>query len=177
MRNASLLVVLLLTSVGISAQQSADNAPGVFIAHFQTPLMLNSCPVNFAAQRQSSTEVRYANQGQEKSHGQGVQLTFTQRQTLEIVKVQVTVHGTSDKVRIIPAGSSANEDLTEIFQLERQPGTASLLRSSLWTRSMGSVSWVDLTEIEYADGYVWHKSKVSQCRATPSGLLLIADNR
>jgi hypothetical protein len=176
MRNASLLMVLLLASVRIPAQESAGNAPRVFIAHFQTPLMLNSCPVNFAAQRQSSTEVRYANQGQEKSHGQGVQLTFTQRVTPEIVKVQVTVHGTSDKARVIPAGASIDEDLTEIFQFERQPGTASLLHSSLWTRSMGSIRWVDLTEIEYADGYVWHKSKASQCRATPNGFLLVAAN-
>jgi hypothetical protein len=77
----------------------------------------------------------------------------------------------------MPAGSSSRDDVVEIFQLGRGTGAASLIRSDIWMHRMSTVRWVELTEMEYADGSVWREADGSRCRATPDLFLLVAGAR
>lgn len=169
MRNASLLVVLLLAGVSVPAQDKVAGSPTIFLV----PPTSNACPVGFTAERRSSHELEFVNGGLSKSR-QWVHLTFGRGDAQTIVKVSVTAHGASDKPHAMPASAGIDEDITETFQFERKSGEPGLLASNLSTHTMGSVRWVELTELDYADGSVWRESKASQCRATPSGFLLVA---
>ena len=65
------------------------------------------------------------------------------------------------------SGMSA-ADSTEAFQL-----TPVAERSSLWTKKLNAISWVELTRVEYANGNVWQPSTESRCTAAPSLLVLV----
>jgi hypothetical protein len=107
--------------------------------------------------------------GNERSHGQGLQINFFGKLPSGIVKASITVHGASAAAHMIPAASGmSTADLTEAFQL-----TPVADHSSLWTKKLNAISWVELTRVEYANGNVWQPSTESRCTAAPSLLLLV----
>ena len=170
MRGVSGLLVLVMASVGVWAQGNAHIGPTVFMA---APVS-TGCPVGFSAERRSTTEVRYAKDGKQL-RGQGLELQFDSRTNPKmILKANVTVHGVDGTARVIPAGSSDSEDVSELFQLEAGAGEKSLRHSSIWTQRVSTVRWVDLTEVAYADGSVWLASASGRCRVEPNGFLLVA---
>jgi hypothetical protein len=77
----------------------------------------------------------------------------------------------------MPAGDTANKNTMETFELHSDASVKRLLSSEISLKKMSAVNWVDLTEIEYADGSVWHASSNSKCRAVPNNLLLVTDAR
>ncbi len=121
--------------------------------------------------------MRYAKDARAKRSGQGLQLTFHPQDAPKIMKVNVTVYGLSGEARVMPAGSGSKADITEIFQLRPEAGAVDLLQSEIWMQKMSTVRWVDLTEIEYADGSVWRASESSRCRAAPDMFVLVAGAR
>jgi hypothetical protein len=68
----------------------------------------------------------------------------------------------------------ANVDAEESFRITGE--AAGLLVREIWMHKVNTVSWVDLNEIEYADGSVWRASANARCRAVPSNFLLVADS-
>jgi len=89
------------------------------------------------------------------------------------LKADIIVHGTSGTARIIPAANSSYA-LTESFTLERGEDNSTLPGRELWTKEMATISWVEITEVEFVNGIVWHEPKPATCTATPSGFLLIS---
>lgn len=107
----------------------------------------------------------------------GLDLNFADAGALRIVRATLTVHGASGEAHAVPAGTTPDSDAVETFRLHADAGTEGLLHSEVWLKEMSAVSWVDLTEIKYANGTVWHASSASKCRAVPNSFLLIADGR
>ena len=173
MRGVSGLLVLVMASAGVWAQGNAHSEATVLTG----PPSSAGCPVGFSAERRSAGAVRYAKDGSER-RGQGLELKFDPlADPKKIMKANITVHGVSVAARVIPACENGNDDLAEIFQLGTGAGEDSLRQSSIWTQRMGTVRWVDLTEIAYADGSVWHASAGERCRVEPSAFLLVAGAR
>jgi hypothetical protein len=173
MRGVSGLLVLVMASAGVLAQGNAHSEMTVLAG----PPDSSGCPVGFSAERRSTTEVRYAKDGRE-IRGQGLELKFdSQTEPKKILKANVTVRGVTGVARVMPAGSASIDDVAEIFQLGAAVGEDSLRHSSIWTQRVATVRWVDLTEISYADGSVWHASQGERCRIEPSKFLLIAGAR
>ncbi len=169
MRSPSMaLMTMLLTSAGLMAQAGPRNLTTIYTV--TTPPPGESCPVGFSASR-TAAPVMVATKSNEQYPRLGVQLDFFNPNASKIVKASITVHGASGKVHIIPAGDATDTDRAETFNLQNNPGIENLRSSKVWLKKMSAVSWVDLTEIEYADGSTWHASSFSKCRATPSNFL------
>jgi hypothetical protein len=166
-------LVLVLASSSVWAQGNARSMTTVLTA---TPAS-EACPVSFFAKRQSNVGVSFAKGAREEGHRSWLELTFDRLDAGKIVKVNVTVHGHSGGARAVPAGTNSNDDVVEIFQLGRETGAASLLRLEIWLNRVNTVSWIELTELEYADGSVWRASKGSRCSAAPDGFVLVAGAR
>ena len=179
MRNAPLLT-LLLASLTAWPQQAARPAAQTASPSQTMPTLLKppvvseGCPISFFAERRPIGLVGYASDTEARRHHTGVELTFKRSETPRIVSASVTVHGTSARPRITPAGTNPDEDLTETFDLERQAGTPTLQTTELWMKKLANVRWVELTGLEYVDGSAWHPSSTSRCNATPNGVLLVA---
>jgi hypothetical protein len=170
MRGVSGLLVLAMASGMVWAQGNAHNEITVLVG----PPDSAGCPVGFSAERRSTTEVRYAKDGKQL-RGQGLELKFdSQTEPKKILKANVTVRGVTGAARVMPAGDASNDDVAEIFQLGVAAGEDSLRHSSIWTQRVATVRWVDLTEVSYADGSVWHASQGARCRVEPNGFLLVA---
>jgi hypothetical protein len=152
---AVLIGVLSFVTNNVRAQSDAGAAPPAPSRSTSTP---SGCPVEFFAQRRSSAVVRWTKSGEPIMHGQGVQLTFSRFTAANIVKAQVAVHGLSDKSRVMPVGSSTNDELTESFELAQREGQPALLSREIWTKAIGVVTHVEITEIGFDDGSSWHSS-------------------
>lgn len=171
MRGVSGLLVLAMASAGVWAQGNAHSEMTVLAG----PPDSSGCPVGFSAERRSTTEVRYAKDGRREIRGQGLELKFDSRtEPKKILKANVTVRGVTGAARVIPAGRASVDDVAEIFQLGAATGEDRLRHSRIWTQRVSTVRWVDLTEISYADGSVWHASQGERCRIEPSKFLLVA---
>ncbi len=161
MRFSPLLLLLLIPTASLTAQSATST---VFIA----PPASQSCPVNFSAERKPNAGLEEV-KGNEPSHGQGLQINFAGKLPSAIVKASITVHGASAAARIVPAASGmSTADSTEAFQL-----TPVAEHSSIWTKKLNSVSWIELTRVEYANGNVWEPTAESRCTAAPSLLVLV----
>lgn len=169
MRSPSMVfMAMVLTSAALVAQAGPQNLTTIYTA--TTPPPSQACPVGFSASR-TAVPVMVATKSNERYPRLGLRLDFSHPNASKIVKATITVHGASGKGHFIPAGDAMGTDRTETFNLGSNEGIENLRSSKVWLRRMSAVSWVDLTEIEYADGSVWHASPVSKCRATPNNLL------
>ena len=161
MRFSPLLLLLLTPTANLIAQTATST---LFVA----PPASQSCPINFSAERKPNTGLEVV-KGNEPPHGQGLQINFTGKLPSGIVKASITVHGASTAARMVPAATGKSAaDSTETFQL-----TPVAERSSIWTRNMNAINWVELTRVEYANGNVWQPTAESRCTAAPSLLLLV----
>ena len=166
------ILILALSATGLAAQTAT---PGASSTVFIAPPASQSCPVNFSAKREpNSGLVAVARSPQPNASpgqiSQGVHITFEKSPSPGILKVDVSVHGMSGRGGMIPA--AATDVSTETFQFSGSP-SAPLLSSSVWTRQMSAVSWIELTRIEFANGTVWQSSPTARCAAAPSLFVLV----
>jgi hypothetical protein len=170
MRQASaIFTMLLLSSVALTAQTASRGTNAILTAG---PVSA-SCPVGFYASRTAAPTLMVTKGSSQTPPNLGLQLNFSHTDTLKIAKASITVHGASTKGRFMPADTAEATDMTETFSLQGADTAQKLRHAEVWLTKMNAVSWVDLTEIEYVDGSVWHASRFSKCRAVPSNLLLV----
>jgi hypothetical protein len=107
---------------------------------------------------------------------QRVHLTMTNPSLREVAKVELTVHGYSDKWRAIPLASPAPDlakKVTVVVDIKGN-GRAS---SDLSLRSFTAVTSVDVDTLTYADGSVWHATARGACSVAPSLMMLVSADR
>ncbi len=138
----------------------------------------SACPVGFSVDQRPDGAVVWTNAPQPPApHGPGLDIHFRSSASLAhspIVSATITVHGMSPRLRALPIafGSSPAADATETFSLGSN-STQPLLNPSIWTRSMSAITWVELTQLVYADGTTWQAPSQSQCIARPSPFVLV----
>jgi hypothetical protein len=166
MRLSSIIFVLLLSPVSLTAQTSTGNNPAVLVA----PPASHACPVQLRVDRTPQGAV-VVTKGAPAPRGQGLNITFARPES-QIVSADVVVHGYPAIVHIIPATPSAPTEVTETFHLTGSAGQP-LLRSSVWTKQVIFVSWIEVTRLDYAGGTTWQPSAPRQCSAAPSLYVLV----
>jgi len=198
MRLSSLLAVMSLAGSCVlgAVAQSTPGAPSATI-NLNPPINLNpkiapspkitfsptvtivmpelaSCPVGFTVQRKGMPAMRSIASGDAvRRRGAGLDIHFSEYAALRIAQVKVVVHGVSTDPMLLQVADSKNDNVTETFHLQRADGDKELAGSALWTRAMGTISRVELTEITYTDGSVWRPSEESRCSVRPNGLVLV----
>jgi hypothetical protein len=141
---------------------------------FVRPTLISGCPVGFFASRQANGQIMSANDGPQAGPAQGLHLKLNHlSSTPDIQSIEVKVYGTSPKERVLPVGRQATDTVSKTFELQRQTGTDSLSDADVWMHKVGSLSWVDLISITYADGATWHATESLKCRAVPSNFILV----
>jgi hypothetical protein len=110
-----------------------------------------------------------------KVQEQKIQLTMTNRSPKEIVSVQITVYGFSNKWRAIPlAGASDTPDLKRRIHLVLDVKGKAHASSDLSLSRFTSVAYVELDSLTYADGATWQASSSAVCSVTPNLLMLVS---
>ncbi len=168
MRVSAMFLMVLLSGVGAAAQGTA----GTTAAVFTDPPASQSCPVNFSVERKSNSGLIAVNRGDEV-RGQGLRVSLVGA-ALDVLTAEITVHGMTAG-GILPAASQTQQgrEATETFELNANGG-ATLAHSSVWTKKLTAVTWVELTRLVYANGTTWQPSQASRCSAAPSLLVLVA---
>ncbi|MGD0446065.1 MAG: hypothetical protein ABSA39_19190 [Edaphobacter sp.] len=160
MRNAFLLLTLLSAGVSISAQQTI-------------PATSADCPIGFTAHVNGRAIVRTVEDRKKNGDGPLLELTFGRRDALKMLSASITVHGSDSSSRYLPVNQRSGENATQTFELRSENGATDLTNAEVWLNKVLFVSWVELTEMKYADGSAWHASSGVQCRAVPSKFLLV----
>jgi hypothetical protein len=163
-----MVLMLFFSGAGAAAQATAGSTAAVFTE----PPASESCPVNFSVERKSNSGLVAVDRGDE-AYGQGLRVNLD-RAPSNVLTAEITVHGMTAG-GMIPAASRARHrgDATETFELNANGGAA-LVHSSVWTKRMTAVTWVELTRLVYSNGTTWQTSRESRCSAAPSLLVLVA---
>jgi hypothetical protein len=169
MRSSPIILMLLLSSSGLAAQTNSATTPAIFLS----PPASESCPVNFSAERRPNGALVQVDHGV-TFRGQGVEINLSGSSSAPILKVDLKLHGMTPGVHIAPAsvGGPTAKYSTEIFQLASNDGSP-LQHSSVSSARLGTVDWLELTRIEFANGTTWQSSAESRCVVAPSLLVLV----
>jgi hypothetical protein len=156
MRAACFLAVILFAGYASAQQQP-------------TP---SQCPIALHVQIDGRAIARSASDSKNGGEGALLDLNFGQNGSSKLVAAMITVHGSTPSVRYQPVGHEVEpSDSLQVLELGREGGT-SLVNREVWVR-FPLVSQVELTELHYADGTVWHSSSGANCVVSPSHLLLV----
>jgi hypothetical protein len=170
---------------------SADTPMAATVTVLPTVPATSDCPIGFSANRQATGQIMSANDAKQAGPAQGLHLVLNNLEnTPAIESIEVKVYGTSPKPRVLPlgmqsgdtavklstdlrSGSQSSETVAKNFEFHRKTSRESLSEADVWMHKVGSLSWVDLISITYADGTTWHTTANLKCRAVPSDLLLV----
>ncbi len=131
------------------------------------------CPVGFAARRAPDGGLVTVSP-RTKLQGQQYSLTFSPDSAHAITQARITLHGLAGG-RVIPAKDISLGDASESFNLSPSfSGSRHLFQSTIYTKKLTGVQWVELNELTYADGSTWHESDTATCRVAPNGFMLVA---
>ena len=132
------------------------------------------CPVGFSANRQATGQIMNADDATQSAPAQGLHLTLRNLKNMPAIEsIEVTVFGTSQRGLFLPVGQQATDTVSKTFDLHRTSGSPSLSDADVSMRLVGSLSWVELISVTYADGHTWHASEDIKCRAVPSNFFLV----
>jgi hypothetical protein len=109
---------------------------------------------------------------------QRIHLTMTNLLAQEIVGAQITVHGLSDKWKVVPlADGSQAPDLSktiEVALVVKGNGHAS---HDLALSRFSAVTAIDVNSVTYADGSNWAASAPGACSVAPDPFMLVSATR
>ncbi len=111
--------------------------------------------------------------------GQSIDLSMKNTRLERIVAVELEVHGTSNKSRVLPMGGAVltNEptaDAVRNVHLASSVPADEARTRTVSVEDLTSVAWISVIELRYADGSTWHARPGSECRVVPDGMMLIA---
>jgi hypothetical protein len=167
MRLSSMIFVLALSPLSLSAQASNGNTAAVFVK----PPDTQACPVQLSIDRKPDGAI-VKTKGSAAPHGQGLDIAFWKygASIQQVKAADITVHFYSAAAHAMPAAPSAARAAApapETFHLSAGSGTP-IVRTSIWTKHPGIVSWVELSHVEFADGTSWQSSAPRECGAAPN---------
>jgi len=177
-RLATSLILLVATTVlaqSPAAVRTESNASSVVLRNIPIG---TGCPINFRADRQSTTQMLTAGSTQQNEPALGLHLTLDRQSAPAIESVEVTVYGLTPKNRILPtdlftSDANTNDTISKSFELQKNASNDTLANADVWMSKVGALRWVDLNEIRYTDGTIWHPSASTKCRAVPSSFVLV----
>jgi hypothetical protein len=181
------LAIVLATTCAIGQDTVTHRSPNAASPNNESlgfyPYSLDRCPIGLQVNHGSFFLQRKTEYGPGSGDGvspassvQRIHLTMTNPSLREVVKVELTVHGYSDKWRAIPLASSAPDlarRLTVVLDIKGNGHASSDLSLSSFT----AVTSVDVDRLTYADGSVWHATARGACSVAPNPLMLVSADR
>ena len=164
---------LMMAAAGLAAQQvqTKDQAEKEQLAKQADKVMaqmvaqLNPCPVGFRAEVDPRLTMREVKNGRKDPDSTLVQLSFTPVDVKKtVVAANVTAHGIAPHGQFMQVDERADENRTQAFELTRGRA-AGLWGSEIEVTAMPFVRWVELNQVTYADGSVWHAAEGATCKA------------
>ena len=162
MRGACFFIAALSLTGYVVAQQPASPTVG----------RGSSCPIALHVQIDGRLIARSASDSKNGGDGALLNLNFGAKGSLKVVAAVITVHGSAASGRYQPVGHQVeSSDSIQVLELGQESG-APLVNRDVRVK-FPLVSQVELTELRYADGTIWHPSADANCIVSPSHLLLV----
>jgi hypothetical protein len=105
---------------------------------------------------------------------QQIHLVLTNLSRRDIVRVQFTAHGFSNKQRTIYAGAAQIPDLSSSVEVVVDVKGNGHASSDLSLSHFTAVTSIDLDSTTYADGSTWRSASPGACSVVPDMVMLIA---
>lgn len=175
------LAILIAFCATAAAQQvvsgtphAADpSVPGQQVVIQRRAAPVGSCPVGFAVHRTPQGLILQT-KGNSHAHEQGFRVSFAPLGAHAIVSARVTLHGLAGGLLMPAAQATAAPGRFASESRELTPGREGrLFQSVVYTRKLTGLQWVELNELEYADGTQWQEPSPGSCRAEPDHFLLV----
>jgi hypothetical protein len=127
---------------------------------------LNACPVGFHAEVDPRLTLRQVQNGKQAADSTLVQLHFDPIEPKKaIVSASVTAHGFAPASAFLLVQQTLEDNRTQAFELKGGSSTAGLVRTEVDVTAVPFVRWVELNQVTYADGSVWHPAAGLACKA------------
>jgi hypothetical protein len=175
MKRASVLpFALLFSSITLVAQTTSQNQPQTTVLRIAP--VTNTCPISLHARNAGGADMWKVNGVPISGPAQMLHLTVTNPDSRQVVAINVTVRGFTDKSRLLPATttqdkSDAARTLDVKFPSEPKETTAELRVPGLT-----AVTTIDLNSVTYSDGSIWKLAPGSSCRSWVDGLMLVSSH-
>ena len=145
----------------------------------------SACPVELTAEHHGLSELVPVDRNAPPHHqndmraGQAVDLSIKNTRLQRIVAADLEVHGTSNRSRVIPAKGAVltaepTADAVRSVHLASSVPADQSRTNTVSVKDLTSVAWINVIELRYADGSVWHAHQGAECRVIPNGMMLIA---
>jgi hypothetical protein len=146
----------------------------------------DACPIGLTATQDSNQSLLRTLRGQTPTPGtempaQALRISIHNKRLPRIVAVDLDVHGTSPGARIIakdalhtPAAFHTADTVKHVH-LDSSVASDQKVLEDVTVAQLTSVASIEVTELRYADGTVWHASPYAQCETPPDNIMLIAD--
>jgi hypothetical protein len=156
---------------------------------YQRPLRIDpaNCPVGLQVRHGAGLPVGMKAAGpaidgralntkvQQSVQNQGINLTMSNLSLQDIVSVEITAHGFSNKGRYVPLSDAPHTpDLAKTVDVAMDVKGNSQASRDLSLSRFTAVTSVDVNSIKYADGSEWHAPSAGACSVTPDLIMLVA---
>ncbi len=146
-------------------------APLAFAARTPSP-RLDACPIGLSAQ-QDGNQALLAARAHPGAPAQLLRLTIQNKRLPRIVEAKIDIHGTAAKSRLL-GNDPHPEDTVKHVTLKSSVRGDQSVSETVTAEDLTSVGSLEVTELRYADGTVWHVSTAAQCIADPDSFMLVA---
>jgi hypothetical protein len=186
------ITVLLATTFGTATAiaQTADQStkPHVFLltnpqGFGQAPSQFTfvdlppapSCPVSMRAEHLADGSMVKTSGAHPKGIGQWLHLSLASRDSRQIERATLTVHGFTPKGRVTQTLSVGNgtTDAVQTFNISFSESANWTALTNIWVAGMSAVERIDLISMDYNNGTSWKIAADSSCQVTPDPLMLI----
>ena len=163
--------VAFLAALGFGASAGCQTSPTAAV--LVMPPQGVGCPVGLSARRHAAGVMAFAGSQENVAGRQTLLVGLEQRGTSQLVSAIAKLYGVSRGTHAVTLGAAVSSEASESVTLEPQHGEQSLRRAVLEPRHLQGVSWMELTEVKFADGTTWHATGDARCIAEPSGVVLV----
>jgi hypothetical protein len=153
--------------------------------NYQKPLQIDptSCRVGLQVRHGGGLPISVGAADLESHNGkvppsvqnQGIHLTVSNPSLRDVVGLEITVHGLSEKWRYVPMSDMPQKpDFSKTLNVSLDVKGSGHASRDLFLNHFTAVTSVDLNSIKYADGSEWNAPSATACSVTPDLIMLVA---
>jgi hypothetical protein len=169
MKYASVLPLALLTTAFSVGQTT-----------YQKPLQIDptNCPVGLQVRHGGGLPIAVGAadlKSPPSAQNQGIRLTVANPSSRDVVALEITVHGLSEKWRYVPLSDMPQKpDFKKTVNLSLNVKGSGHASQDLSLTHFTAVTSVDVNSVTYADGSEWQAPSADACSVTPDLIMLVA---
>lgn len=166
---AAISLAVLLASSAIAQQPTLIPAPQ------ERPLSIlqPTCPIGFTAQANSLSRMARTLDGADRTNRQAVSLQFHNKDGHSLTSATIVVHGANQTGLYLETSGSPEKKESRSFRLTPTAWQDGSARDKVIVNGITVLRSAEVTEMQFADGTVWHPTAFSACRAQLNGFRLI----